>query len=139
MHRFEWNSCLESGDPVIDGQHRRLMGLVSEFHDEIKAGHDSMSALKMLELLASYAISHFDYEIDFYRKHGFDGLDRHIHLHDELKQKLAHRILAVKQGQRPLKSDMAVFAHDWIVHHIMEEDLEAISSCRDSSKKDADF
>lgn len=130
MKRFEWNPSLECGEPTIDSQHRKLMELASKFNEEILNGGDPGLSMKLIENLANYAISHFQHEEKFYERQQFAGLERHIQLHEDLKKKLALRILSAKKGQVPMKADMSIFVHDWIVHHIMEEDLRAIRNCR---------
>jgi len=131
MKRFEWDSTLETGDKSIDDQHHTLFTLGKEFNIAIMNGGNPTISMKLIQDLANYAVTHFNSEEGWMRKAGYPELQGHAAMHEDLKRKLVNRIVAIKNGQLPMSADICIFLHDWITHHILEQDLRAIKWCKD--------
>jgi hemerythrin len=46
------------------------------------------------------------------------------------------RLLNIKNGRVPMTAEMSIFLHDWITHHILEQDLRAIHWCREHAERE---
>jgi len=131
MKRFTWDASYETGDSVIDEQHKNLFRIGSEFNAAILAGGNSILATKLIEELATYAVHHFKCEEDWMEKSNYPQLDIHRALHESLKREVAQRIIGIKNGKMPLNAELSIFIHGWIAHHIMDQDVIAIHWCKD--------
>ena len=53
---FTWKQAYEVGDPTIDGQHRKLVGLVSDLHTAMSKGQGRPALTRILQELLKYTV-----------------------------------------------------------------------------------
>jgi len=123
MSVIQWTSELETGHPVIDGQHKRLISLVSELYSSIENHRSSHIVERTLDEVIAYAASHFDTEERLMKKAGYPGLDAHRLIHEDLNQKVKLIVRSFKSGSISLSETLPKFLNDWVQNHILHDDL----------------
>ena len=136
---FVWSSDLETGDKVIDAQHKELVNMYNKLllyctTNLGKALDMSAEVTKSLDFLCSYTVKHFTGEETLQQKYGYPDLTRHKQLHEEFKLK------AVKLSETFEKVGMSEqfisILHAqiglWLVTHIQEEDTKMVKYIKDA-------
>ena len=122
----EWEDKFSVGNSEIDEQHKKLVDMVNELSESINKYHGDEKLLinHLLDELFEYTSFHFSSEEEAMRKSSFPELDNHIQIHKDLVNQL------VEKRERLLNSgvvtilEMAVFLEDWLVDHILYEDMK---------------
>lgn len=68
--RFEWSEAIETAVPMIDAQHKELLGALNSLADEIEAGQAERAVGKAVQYLRFYAEWHFGKEEGCVRRAG---------------------------------------------------------------------
>lgn len=123
MSVIQWTSELDTGHPVIDGQHKRLIALVSELYSAIENHRSAHIIERALDEVTAYTASHFDTEERLMKKANYPGLEAHKILHDDLNQKAKLIVKSYKSGSISLSETLPKFLSDWVQNHILRDDL----------------
>jgi hemerythrin len=132
MERWvEWKPFYSVGDPSLDEEHKRLLGIIDDLHSEIAAGNQRGRVLEFLDRLTEYTMSHFEHEEKVMKGCGFPNLQAHKTMHDEMRR----RTLELHGDPDAIASrDLLEFVRNWWVRHIQNQDkayapyLDAIAS-----------
>lgn len=123
MSIIQWTSELETGHPVIDGQHKRLIALVNELYIALENHRSSHIIERALDEVVVYAATHFDTEERLMKKANYPGLADHKVIHDDLSQKTKLIVKSFKSGSISLSETLPKFLSEWVQNHILREDL----------------
>lgn len=118
MPRIEWAEFLELGEPSIDAQHKRLVGIVNVFLDAADRGAAQDVLQRTLDDLLDYTNTHFDEEEAFMERVGHRGLAAHRREHDTLRREVAERLTGLVENKGSIL-EMQAFLTSWIVGHVM--------------------
>lgn len=124
MSFYQWSDTLNVGHSAIDGDHRRLVSLINQLHDAMKAGKGSDHCTHVLDELIDYTDTHFKREEALMRQTGFEGLGRHKATHDRLIEQVQQLRADMRAGKLSLTVDLMNFLKDWLNNHIMGDDKE---------------
>lgn len=130
MSVLDWDKNLETGNPIIDGQHKDLIQMVNDLHQAILDRKSNEVLFATLEKLALYTQEHFRTEEGFMTRHNYPGIDKHKKKHDELNQQATQIIADYKNGKYTLSLALSSFLGSWVRHHIFEEDMELVEFLR---------
>lgn len=117
-----WNDAWSVGIESIDDQHRRLLRMISEFHDAMARGGGRDMAGPFLRALLEYTRVHFATEERYMDEIGFPGREVHRLEHVRLAAALDARRAAVEEGAATLGIELATYLADWLVGHIAHVD-----------------
>lgn len=84
---IEWDERLATGVTIIDNQHKELFRRLGNLFDAIQQRKGKNEALKMLDFLGDYVVSHFGTEEEYMRKFNFPDSPQHRKEHDDFKMK----------------------------------------------------
>jgi len=84
MTLLSWRDDYRVGVALIDAEHRYLIGLINEFHEEYVGGAARRQTLLILNRLVAYAEQHFHHEESLMQESGYPRLGRHQKLHEGL-------------------------------------------------------
>jgi len=122
MAYIEWNDSYSVGVKEMDDQHKKLVAMVNQLHDAMKAGQASKEAPAILKSLVDYTHYHFEAEEKMLDKATYPGYLNQQKLHKAL-------IAQVMQYQADLGSKsltigvkLSEFLKDWLMTHISVED-----------------
>ena len=146
---FPWNINFETGVPLIDEQHKKLVDLLNKLAAHLANKADPVELNKVFAELASYADHHFKSEEDIWFPHFKEDMwyVSHKCVHDTFLTRVVE--LKEEEGSKPLDEvieDILQFLTHWLAHHILDSDkrlakaLRAIESglTLDQAKKRAD-
>ncbi|MFN3406289.1 MAG: bacteriohemerythrin [Caldimicrobium sp.] len=122
MPFIEWSDRLSTGVKEADEQHKKLVSLVNELYDAMKAGKGKEVIDKCLDELVKYAGYHFNTEETLMSKYGFPELAQHKKEHEAFKGKIKEFLDKKAKGEATLSIEIMTFLKDWLVKHIMGTD-----------------
>jgi hemerythrin len=122
MAYIEWNDSYSVGVKEMDDQHKKLIDMINQLHEALKAGQASKEAPAILKGLVDYTHYHFDAEEKMLDKATYPGY---------LNQQKMHKVF-ITQIEK-YQSDLATksltlgvklneFLKDWLISHISGED-----------------
>jgi hemerythrin len=119
----EWSNEFSVGVEEIDGDHRRLLELLNELHDAVKAGGGHEALGRVLDGLMHYVDYHFSHEETLFIRTKYPGYERHRQQHRAFT-------ITVKEIQEDfqlgasdaLPQQVLEFLKNWLVEHIMGSD-----------------
>ena len=127
MGFYHWSDTLNVGHAAIDGDHRRLVSLVNELHDAMKAGEGRQHCGEVLDELVRYADTHFKREEALMERAGFAHLAHHKTSHDQLLNQVRRLQADFNDEKLSLTMDLMNFLKDWLNNHIMGQDKELVA------------
>lgn len=133
MPYLVWDSQLDTGVPVIDSQHRRIVDYINELQDAI-AGDDRQIVQEVLDDLVDYTVSHFAFEEHLQERARYPAFELHKKMHDEFASRIhvyRERFHAGEDIAGQLLSDL----REWLVRHIQNEDAAFVGAAREKMEE----
>lgn len=127
MTYFPWSQDYSVGVRLIDNDHKQLVELVNDLHEQIAAGASHERVTTALAFLARYVKDHFAREEALMAEYGYPELAAHRLCH----QNMAAKIHALQRVQRadPERLDprkLLLFLREWLIHHILGADRKYV-------------
>ncbi len=119
---IRWDDSMSVGITLIDRQHRKLVELVNQLFEALRAGKGNDVLATVLGSLVDYTQQHFAEEERMMRAHDYPGVDQHQAAHRALVERVADFQTRFNQGSATISSDLFNFLKDWLLHHIKEQD-----------------
>lgn len=123
-----WDKKLETGIKEIDTQHKRLFEIIAKLKAFVDKGDGGRATIPTLTELGKYAKEHFAFEEALL--HNLDPKDLVLHIkgHEVFVEKLNGYLLqAQNTSWEKLSTELVDFLQDWLVHHILEQDLKDLA------------
>lgn len=127
-----WQDKFDLGIPLIDEQHKALVGYIEMTKELIKDAEDGIDCYDeiatVLGELESYTVEHFNEEEALMKKYNYQLLNQHAMEHTNFVAKV-HEFLEsdIDENQLPVIEEMVVFLLDWLVEHILDSDMKYTS------------
>jgi hemerythrin-like metal-binding protein len=134
MSIFEWNPTWETGNAVIDSQHRQLFQQLSHLYTAIEEGKGGGETERALMLMGEYVETHFKDEERLMRQSGYRGITRHIEIHVVLRNHVNSMIEAYLKDNQPIPEAVLDFLGDWLKDHLDGEDRLLAAHLRQYTK-----
>ena len=122
MTYFAWRDDLSVGNTFIDGDHRKLIGLVNELHTAMGQGSGRELVGKVLGELIRYTKTHFQREEDYMAKIAYPALATHKTEHDKLLVQVQDLQAKFDSGAAMVSVQVSRFLRDWLTTHILKSD-----------------
>lgn len=88
MSRYEFTKKLETGNEVIDREHRELIEAVNKLLAACSEGKGRTSMDETIKFLNNYVERHFAHEEQLQKQSGYSGLTAHKAFHEKYKKTL---------------------------------------------------
>lgn len=139
---FVWSQEFATGVPIIDDQHRVLIGMLNDASAKLTDQDPVDEYARIVTGLVSYAGYHFLTEERMIAEQGYDKeraaeADRHIAQHKAFTAKVTEVQQGLKAGQRIAKADLVKFLVDWLTDHILNTDKQFGAYLRDRQMRGA--
>jgi hemerythrin-like metal-binding protein len=121
MTLMTWGPILEVGFGDIDVQHRKLVDLVNELDDAMRAGRGQDVADAVLDDLVNYTIHHFAFEEQLMDEYQISSAAGHKAEHEQLVVEVSAFRARIQSGSAPL-SDLMALLRSWLTDHILKTD-----------------
>jgi len=132
MAQFEWDSRLETGIGVIDGQHRELFKRIDMLELAIYQGKSRDELIKMIDFLDYYVAEHFDLEEKVMKKNKYRDLPKHKLEHQDFRimYKNLKSEFMTKGTDSYLAIDVDKKIRKWWEHHVMTIDMAYVPTLK---------
>ncbi|MCC2111891.1 MAG: hemerythrin family protein [Hyphomicrobiales bacterium] len=119
-----WRAEMSVGDTFIDEDHRHLIEIVNLYEQAVK-NRDPQKLEECFEELMHYAAEHFAREERVMAAIDYPELAHHAESHKRLAKTITDIHEAVASGKKGVikLSQINTILHDWIVDHILKEDM----------------
>jgi hemerythrin len=118
MALITWNNDLSVGIQEFDRQHQKLVTMVNEMHDALKAARGQEAIVSILPKLVEYTKSHFASEEAQMKKHVYPGYVSHKAEHDALTTQVMEYATRLKDGKGTASVELMNFLKSWLTNHI---------------------
>jgi len=122
MALMEWNPSFSVKVKKFDDQHKKLVDLVNQLHDAMKAGEGNAMLGVVLQSLISYTGSHFADEEKMMQANAYPEYAKHKGEHEKLVKQVLELQQKFQAGNAMLTMSVLSFLKEWLVKHIQGED-----------------
>lgn len=123
MAYMTWSREWDTGIPVIDRQHLRIVELINELH----RAHGSLShrgvVVDVMSELIEYTQSHFLLEEELQAEAGYPFAKAHQRVHEVFIKKVVGYQARLNTGE-DVGAEVADMLEQWLVHHIKGDDAD---------------
>ena len=121
--RYEVTPDLETGNDLIDSEHRMLFDAINDLMDACSAGHGRGKISETADFLADYVDKHFADEEDLQRKNHYPYYEAHHNFHLNYKQKIRELANEIRTEGPNVKNLGEVNSQaSVLINHIRHED-----------------
>jgi hemerythrin len=134
MAYMEWTRDLESGIPVIDTQHKRIIEFINELHEACQT-RNADETNHVMEGLLNYTVTHFEFEEALQEKAGYPFLKAHRRIHEVFMKKVAEIRARSTKGE-DVAPELLNLLKGWLASHIKGEDRDYVESVKKITNSD---
>jgi hemerythrin len=127
MTFISWNDTYNTDTEKIDEQHRKLVDIINELYDAKETGKAQEALDGILSRLMDYTKYHFDFEEALLDELDYPELVEHKAKHQELIDQIGMILKSHLDNKRHVDTALLMFLKHWLVKHIMNEDMKALS------------
>lgn len=123
MALIPWQERYNTGVDEIDSQHRNLVEIINELHEQ--GSREFQQALsEILPRLVDYTVYHFASEEAYMERNGYAGLEKHRESHQLFREQILE-IVGHKYDEQVYSLDMlSMYLKMWLLQHILVDDME---------------
>ena len=119
MTLIEWRKEFETGVADVDHEHRELVDLINQLHEQVSAGASPDHIQDFLGEVFAKIAAHFALEESIMRKHAYDEYEAHKAEHE----KLLDEIRDIMDGATAdYGTALSETVRDWFVNHFKSKD-----------------
>jgi len=124
MALITWRDEFATGDPAVDFEHKELIDLINELHEELSAGSHSAEDVEAFLGEINLKISaHFALEERLMRQAAYDGYETHKEDHEELLDGIREIMIDYDAGAyAQFEERLGRNLNDWFSNHFKTHD-----------------
>lgn len=131
---YAFTKDLETGNALIDSEHRQLIDAINGLLDACAKGQGRAEIEKTLVFLSDYVIKHFGDEETLQLKSKYPDYANHKTYHEGFKKTVAAIVAEFRAGGAtiPLVAKTNSSIAQWLISHIKREDVKVanhVKSC----------
>ncbi|MCH7930611.1 MAG: hemerythrin family protein [Proteobacteria bacterium] len=124
MTFFEWSEAMSLGEPLLDADHKCLIGLINRLHESLQDGTGSDVLDEIFDGLIAYIEFHFAREEKVIEACGYPGAKAHQEEHAEFTQHIYDLRDRRVRGIGPaITHESLHYLRNWLNHHILIQDM----------------
>lgn len=123
---FVWTKSIETGNKVIDSEHKELLTKINDFMNACSQGKGRAEIMTTLQFLKKYTATHFSHEEELQKNSGYPDYIKHKQLHREFNQsvdKIEKKFLA-EGATIAMVGEINQNIGNWLIAHIKNEDIK---------------
>jgi hemerythrin len=130
---YAWTNDLNTGNVMIDNQHKQLIQAVNNLLDACASGKGRSELNHTMDFLASYTSKHFGDEERLQIQYRYADYANHKKLHDGFKRTVADLMARMREegATVSLVGKVSFSVGDWLIKHIKGEDTKVAAHIRD--------
>jgi len=121
---MEWNKAYETGNSVVDREHKEIFSLVKDVLDAVFASRKE-KVDTAINFLTSYTLKHFANEEKMMQESAYPGIDDHKAQHKAFEQiviGLKEKIKASGETMQ-MSNEINSVVVDWLIEHVLGIDM----------------
>lgn len=122
MALIEWKDSYSVGIDAVDHEHRELVDLINDLHEELLAGVSDLTVSSFLGEIFRAISVHFALEERFMRQHRYDQLSEHKDAHEELLEQLRDIMDGYDADPAGASGQLSARLDDWFTLHFRTHD-----------------
>lgn len=122
MALMAWGPMLQLGYGDIDAQHKRLVEIVNQLDDAMRAGHGRDVLVTVLNELIRYTVYHFAFEEKLMDQYGISSAVAHKAEHKQLVADVSAFKSKFDAGSASVTTELMTFLRGWLSNHILKTD-----------------
>ncbi len=121
---FNWDSSLETGNKIIDEQHKSLIKAINDLFGACSQGKGRVEVQNTLNFLNEYIVKHFRDEEELQLKSKYPGYTAHKKLHEDFKKEVAGIVSEFEKSGATINLVAKVNSSitGWLINHIKTMD-----------------
>lgn len=121
---FQWDSSLETGNNIIDEQHKSLIKAINDLFESCSHGKGRMEVQNTLNFLNDYIVKHFSDEEKLQIKSKYPEYVAHKKLHEDFKKEVANIVSEYEKNGATITLVAKVNSSisSWLINHIKTMD-----------------
>lgn len=121
---YQLTKDLETGNALIDREHRELIDAINALLDSCSKGQGRNELEKTAQFLQSYTSKHFSDEEQLQRQNNYPDYVQHKKYHEAFKKTVADIVarLSVNGPTIALVGEINTALAGWLINHIKKED-----------------
>lgn len=120
MAHIMWSDDLNTGIPVIDKQHRRIVEYINDLDDVVKT-HDRTQLGIVLQELVDYTLSHFAFEESLMEDASYAFINGHKRVHELFAKRVSSYQQRFNMGD-DVSAELLSVLKLWLINHIKSDD-----------------
>ena len=134
MRCCEWSEDMSIGVPLLDSDHKALIGFINYLQQCVDSCDDKLLICDVLDELITYIGFHFAREESVMKACGYAGMEAHKKEHAAFAQHIHDfRVRYTRESDSSIIFELLEFLKKWLDHHILIEDL-ACKKCIEMNK-----
>ncbi len=121
---MSWSSEFSVGVEKLDDQHKKMIRTINKLIENPDSSVDSEVVSEVLNELRQYACEHFELEETILEEIGYPDLECHKAEHKAFREKLVAVCSATTVHINDVPSILFNFLNDWLVNHILQDDMK---------------
>ncbi|AAR33734.1 bacteriohemerythrin [Geobacter sulfurreducens] len=122
MALISWSDSLSVKVKQFDDQHKKLVDMVNQLFDAMKAGKGNQVMGDILKSLIQYTQTHFAAEERIMKQYGYPDFEAHKKEHNALVMQVLDLQKQFQEGKAVLTQNVMTFLRDWLSKHIQGDD-----------------
>lgn len=123
MALLEWRPEFETGIPDVDWEHRELVELINQLHDQLGSNAPAAKVSDFLGEVFARISAHFALEESVMRKYNYDQYTDHKSDHEKLLDDIRDIMDDFESGKYTTYDEtLSAAIHDWFVNHFKTRD-----------------
>lgn len=133
---YNWDKSLETGNAMIDQQHKELIAAMNNLLDACSKGKGRTEIQGTLDFLSGYITKHFSDEEDLQRKYAYPGYAEHKQAHEDFKKVVAEMAAEYAQSGASivLVAKINTSVSSWLIGHINREDVKIAKHIKEKTQ-----
>ncbi len=123
MPIIKWRDSFSVGVQKFDDEHKLLINIINEMFLIVRDQKSIDHLNVLINKLIQYTQVHFTEEEDAMEKAGYPALDEHKAIHGNLLNDVTVFKERVENGEEEAITNFYHFLRDWLLTHIIEEDM----------------
>ncbi|MFC5697574.1 bacteriohemerythrin [Pseudomonas sp. GCM10022186] len=125
---LEWESDLDTGIEVIDGQHKRIVEMINALH-AAQVDQDKAAVARVIEEVVDYTLSHFAFEEALLEDAGYRFSRAHKKVH-ELFIRRVNVLRTRHEAAEDVADELKGLLGRWLLNHIRNDDANYVEAVK---------
>lgn len=124
MAFIEWSESMSVGNSAVDHDHKIIVQLINQLHQELSTTQDRKTQGSTLNTLIDYTLYHFAREEQVMQACKYPLFAEHKRQHEGLTEQvadIAHRFNEKKEDI--IQDELLEFLKNWLINHILKQDM----------------